>query len=118
MDAFGNYRANLTIPSYPPAISGVTQFVAGNPTTLGTTGLPSTFAFDTVGKVAYFTADGTTWSAVGGGSTGGGGLVGSGSPEGVQTAAAGTTYYDTVGFGYWVKGSGSGNTGWVELIGG
>jgi hypothetical protein len=53
----------------------------------------------------------------GGASTGGtAGLTGTGSPEGVQTADPGTTYFDTAASGFWVKGTGTGNTGWVQLI--
>lgn len=48
---------------------------------------------------------------------GGGGETGNGSPEGVVTAEAGTTYFDAVGSIFWVKGSGSGNTGWIQLVG-
>lgn len=53
-----------------------------------------------------------------GGISGGGvaGEVGVGSPEGALTAEPGTTYYDTASGGFWVKGTGSGNTGWVQLI--
>ena len=53
-----------------------------------------------------------------GGGTGGGGLAGSGSPEGVATANAGTTYLNTDDDGFWVKKTGTGNTGWIQLIGG
>ena len=43
-------------------------------------------------------------------------LVGSGSPEGVVTAVAGSLYTSTAGGAsttLWVKESGSGNTGWI-----
>lgn len=50
------------------------------------------------------------------GGGGGGGLSGSGSPEGVVTANPGTTYWDTTGQSLWVKDTGTGNTGWVQLI--
>lgn len=46
----------------------------------------------------------------------GGGQSGTGSPQGVVTAPPGTTYYDTAAQAFWVKGSGTGNTGWVELL--
>lgn len=52
----------------------------------------------------------------GGGGGGGSGLVGSGSPQNVTSAAPGTTYFDSVGQAFWVKQTGNGNTGWVELI--
>ena len=52
----------------------------------------------------------------GSGGGGGAGVVGTGSPEGVVTAMAGKTYLDTSSNSFWVKGSGSGDTGWVALI--
>ena len=48
--------------------------------------------------------------------SGGGGLVGVGSPEGAVTAAAGTSYLDTSTDSLWYKASGAGDTGWVQLI--
>lgn len=54
--------------------------------------------------------------ANGGAGGGGGGESGTGSPEGVVTASPGTTYYDTASGSFWVKGSGTGNTGWVPLV--
>jgi len=52
------------------------------------------------------------------GATGGGMvLYGSGSPEGVETAAVGTLYVDTdAPRDLWFKETGSGDTGWVALI--
>lgn len=47
----------------------------------------------------------------------GGGLTGVGSPQSSVTAAAGTTYLDTAANNFWVKGSGAGNTGWIEVVG-
>lgn len=47
---------------------------------------------------------------------GGGGdsslIIGSGSPEGVQTAIVGRRYWDNTGGGFYTKVSGIGNTGW------
>lgn len=56
--------------------------------------------------------------AGGGGGAGGGGagLIGAGDPEGVVTADPGTTYYATGTATFWVKETGTGNTGWVQLI--
>jgi hypothetical protein len=51
-----------------------------------------------------------------GGGTGGGGLAGVGSPEGVTTANPGTTYLDTASGSFYAKQTGSGNTGWLQLI--
>ena len=47
----------------------------------------------------------------------GGGLTGHGTPEGVQTANPGTPYLDLDSNYVWVKGTGTGNVGWVEVIG-
>jgi len=52
----------------------------------------------------------------GGGGSGGGGKSGTGSPEGVVTAAPGTTYLDASTGAFWAKKTGTGNTGWIELI--
>lgn len=46
----------------------------------------------------------------------GGGLAGSGSPEGFVTANPGATYWDQTGKSLWVKDSGTGNTGWEQII--
>ena len=53
----------------------------------------------------------------GGSGTGGAGMTGVVNPEGSVTATPGTTYYNTANQSFWTKGSGSGNTGWVQLIG-
>jgi len=55
-------------------------------------------------------------SGGGGGGTGGAGIVGTGSPEGVQTAPVGTSYFDSSANAFYYKQTGSGNTGWVALI--
>lgn len=52
----------------------------------------------------------------GGGGTGVG-LAGIGSPQSVVTANPGSTYIDTSTDNFWVKTTGTGNTGWTELIG-
>lgn len=52
----------------------------------------------------------------GGGGAGTGTFSGSGSPEGAVTASPGSTYLDTSDNSFWSKNSGSGNTGWVQLI--
>jgi hypothetical protein len=51
-----------------------------------------------------------------GGGGGGSGLAGAGDPEGSVTAAAGTTYVNTTDESFWVKKTGAGDTGWIELI--
>jgi len=47
---------------------------------------------------------------------GSGGLTGVGDPEGVVTASPGATYLNTTDDSFWVKETGTGNTGWIELI--
>ena len=47
---------------------------------------------------------------------GGGGLSGSGTPQGVLSASPGATYLDTSTGNCWAKQTGTGNTGWLELI--
>ncbi len=45
-----------------------------------------------------------------------GGTAGVGSPEGVVTGSPGRTYFDTAADSLWVKKTGTGNTGWLQLI--
>lgn len=55
----------------------------------------------------------------GGGGGGGGGAsveTGSGSPEGVVTAAVGGLYVDLTSHAFWIKETGSGNTGWAQYV--
>lgn len=42
--------------------------------------------------------------------------AGAGSPEGVVTGAPGKPYTDTVTGDFWTKQTGTGNTGWLQLI--
>lgn len=44
------------------------------------------------------------------------GLVGIVDPEGSATSDPGVTYYNTANATFWVKGSGTGNTGWVQVV--
>ena len=48
--------------------------------------------------------------------SGGAGVVGHGSPEGVVTAVPGTTYLDLDANGFWYKATGTGNTGWQPIV--
>jgi hypothetical protein len=50
------------------------------------------------------------------GGTGGAGIVAAGSPQGVVTAPPGTTYLDSSTGSLWMKETGVGNTGWLQLI--
>ncbi len=52
----------------------------------------------------------------GGGGTGGPGIVGTGSPEGVVTAPVGTSYFNSATNSFWYKKTGAGNTGWAQLL--
>ncbi len=54
--------------------------------------------------------------ASGGSGTGGPGIVGTGSPEGVKTAPVGTSYFDSATNSFYYKKTGAGNTGWVALL--
>lgn len=86
------------------------------------TGLQFKADFGELGKIKFrSTAGGTVQIVYGFGSVAAGlgfgeRLTGSGSPEGVVAASAGATYYDTASGGFWVKATGSGLTGWVQLI--
>lgn len=51
-----------------------------------------------------------------GGGSGSGGTVGVVNPEGVVTADPGASYYNTANSSFWIKSSGTGNTGWTELL--
>ena len=51
-----------------------------------------------------------------GSGSGGAGVVGAGSPEGVVVAPPGTVFYDTVGLAFWMKLTGVGNTGWTQVV--
>ena len=42
--------------------------------------------------------------------------TGNGSPEGAVTATPGVTYWDALNQSLWVKDTGTGNTGWKQLI--
>lgn len=41
---------------------------------------------------------------------------GTGSPEGVVTASPGSTYLQTESGSFWMKQTGTGNTGWLEIV--
>lgn len=52
----------------------------------------------------------------GGSGTGQSGMVGVVDPEGVATATPGTAYLNTATNQFWIKHSGSGNTGWNPAL--
>jgi hypothetical protein len=121
-DQYGNYRAYLFTPPapLPPFTTNGTQLVVGNPNSLGTTGPANSFAFDTSGLVTYFTANGTTWTAIGGSSSGANFLGGTGSPVGVVSSTViGQTYADITNpaaVNFWTS-TALGTGGWYEVAG-
>lgn len=116
---YGQYQAQFPPDgANPPALITFTVPVAGNPNTLGTTTtIFPALAVDTVGDVLYITTNGSTWVAISGGGGGSAAVyAGSGSPQGVVTAIVGSTYLDTATGSLWAKQTGSGSTGWLQLI--
>lgn len=61
-------------------------------------------------------SDGGGGGGGGGSGTGQSGIVGVVDPEGVVTATPGTVYLNTALQTFWVKQSGSGNTGWTPQL--
>lgn len=60
--------------------------------------------------------NGEPWHGTAGAAgTGGAGVVGNGSPEGVVTANPGTIYLDDSTGDLWIKRTGVGNTGWFHF---
>lgn len=53
---------------------------------------------------------------INGGGVAGGGLTGVVNPEGNVTGVPGQTYWNSANQSFWIKNSGTGNTGWVQLI--
>lgn len=113
-DAFGNYYVSLT-----PASTTTGNSMRGG---LHGSGAPSNdlgndgqiYVDDDTGDL--YVKVNNSWMIVQG-APGGSGEAGVGSPEGVVTASPGTTYIDTSTNNLWIKVTGSGNTGWVQLIG-
>lgn len=117
LDAYGNYICDIS----PAAVSPLpTSMFSGN----SGVGAPSnadgndgdTYVDLTTGT--FYTKSGGTWAvATGGvGPAGGSGLYGSGSPEGVKTAAPGTTYLDIDNNAFWVKETGVLAIGWIPIV--
>lgn len=92
---------------------------SGNPETVVSAPVGSTY-WDYDGNQLYVKDTGTGntgWFLFSGGGGGGGsGLSGNGTPEGNQVADPGTTYWDASGNVLWIKDTGSGNTGWREIL--
>lgn len=71
---------------------------------------------DTINTLLKRIAGGDGGGGGGGSGTGQAGIVGVVDPEGVVTATPGTTYVNTANGTFWVKQSGSGNTGWQQYV--
>jgi hypothetical protein len=69
---------------------------------------------DTAAGILYKGLGGTSWLGLG--SSGAAYLLGSGSPEGVTTGNVGDVYKDTTNGLIYIKSTGTGNTGWAELL--
>lgn len=87
------------------ATNGVAAGLAAGNFALGVNSIPDN-------SITSNKVDAAFRSMLGTGGSGGGGLIGSGSPENVVAAAAGSLYYDSTGRGYYTKTNGTGNTGW------
>lgn len=121
-----NYGNFLTSPGPQPPVSTPTTNAQGNLTGSGSpegviTALPGAGYVDTDTGDLYVKQVGTGntgWAAV---SSGGVSVVynssGNGTPEGVVTGAPGRTYWDALNSVFYVKKTGSGNTGWQNLVG-
>jgi hypothetical protein len=68
------------------------------------------------GEAVIIFGRGNTASKITGGSIGGSAIIITSSPEGSVIASPGALAYNTTDGGYWVKATGVGNTGWVQLI--
>lgn len=113
-DAYGNYVVGLTQEPYTPGNStrGGLHGVGPPDNSLGNNG--QLYVDDDTGDL--YVKVNNAWTLVQG-APGGPGEIGVGSPEGVVTAAPGTTYLDSSTNNFWIKASGSGSVGWVQLIG-
>lgn len=124
VDNYGNFQ---TSPGPQPPTSEPTSNALGNLTGSGSpegvvSASPGGGYVDTDDGTLYVKVTGvgsTGWMAVSGG--GGSGVVynssGNGTPEGVVSGAPGRTYWDALNSVFYVKKTGTGNTGWQNLVG-
>lgn len=113
-DEFGNWVSGITPAPTGTLPSGISGALTGDgPPDNGVGSNGQTYIDLSTGD--FYTKAGDVWNLVAGGGSGGG-LVGVVDPEGVVTAATGTSYVNTVLKKLWYKESGSGNTGWVQYI--
>lgn len=119
-DSYGQYYPDFSHPAIPLGqASG-----SGSPEGV-VSGTPGKFYWDATGNNLYVkdTGNGTKtgWVLFSGSGGGGGGATapvsGSGSPEGVVTADPGTPYWDATNKKWYVKDTGTGNTGWAIQVG-
>ena len=102
----------------PVNLSGGTIVGHGAPD--NSVGNDGQYYFDQDSAILYF-KNGGVWSVVSGSTTvtgGGGTTSGAVEPEGVATAVPGTIYTNTTDVPptIWVKITGSGNTGWTQVV--
>jgi hypothetical protein len=116
-DPFGNYVCDITPTTAMPFPASIfTKSGVGAPSNAD--GNNGDIYVNLINGDIY-SKSGDTWTIATGGTgpAGGSGAAGSGSPEGVVTAAAGTTYVDAnPPYDVWFKVSGSGNTGWIKKV--
>lgn len=114
LDADGNYFADVT----STGIEFAEKVSAGHGAPDNANGSNGDFYFDLDSKITYI-KEGDVWNIVSGSITvsgGGGTLTGVVNPENVTTAPAGTIYWNSINQTLWEKNSGSGNSGWIQLI--
>lgn len=115
-NTYGMYQADLgPVPLPTATTTGSILLVAGNPNTLGTVGNPGQFAYNTVGNVWYYSANGTTWVAA----SSSGNVTpqsGHGSPVGSVTPnAVGILYLDLDTNNVWVANGATVNSWTLEV---
>lgn len=117
-DASGNYYANVQDSGifFPPNA----KLLSGHGVPPASLGDNNDVYFDVDAKLLYGKA-GDVWTVVSGSTTvegGGGTLAGIVDPESVVTANTGVVYTNTAASPQkvFIKMSGSGNTGWVQVI--
>lgn len=118
----GNYTPDPRSPVVLPTIYYSDTTIAGHGTPEGSVvAWPGATYVDVDSGDRYTketgngTADGWTADGSGGGGTGGT-YSGSGTPEGSQTGDPGNLYWDATNNVLYVKDTGTGNTGWLEIV--
>lgn len=118
IDAFGNYYANVQDDGVFFAPNA--KLLSGHGAPSGSLGDNSDIYFDLDSQLLYGKS-GNVWSVVSGSTTvegGGGTLAGVTDPENAVTAGPGVVYTNTTASPQkvFIKMSGTGNTGWVQVI--